>query len=127
MRSVLASGIAVSVMLAACSPEAVVSPEEEQEPLACTEPSSVPSFDQVERVFFAHINEWMRIPGVVGGGIGKCNGSPCIRVHVAEDKPDLHAAIPDCVDGVRVMVVVTGLIYPLQGSEAESRLGFRTP
>lgn len=52
-------------------------------------------------------------PGVVGVGIGECDGSPCIKVmleKVLEDLPDLRDKIPSESYGFKVVTEVTGLI-----------------
>jgi hypothetical protein len=38
----------------------------------------------IQEVQEAHTPAWMSIPGVVGTGIGQCDGEPCIKVFVAQ-------------------------------------------
>jgi len=52
----------------------------------------------------------MRIPGVVGTGIGLCDGTPCIKVLVVHATPELRKAIPDSLDGYRVVLDETGTV-----------------
>ena len=46
--------------------------------------------------------------GVVGMGIGECDGEPCIRVFVVEKTEDLMRQIPETFEGFRVEVDETG-------------------
>lgn len=43
--------------------------------------------------------EWMRIRGVVGTGLGQCDGAPCIKVFVTRPPEELDPPIPDEVSG----------------------------
>ncbi len=56
----------------------------------------------------AHTPDWMEIPGVVGTGIGQCDGVPCIKVFVAQKTPEVDRQIPEQVEGYPVRVEVTG-------------------
>lgn len=62
----------------------------------------------IEAVQEAHTEAWMAIPGVVGTGIGRCDGEPCIVVYATERTERLEAELPDEVEGHRVRVEVTG-------------------
>lgn len=82
---------------------------------ACGHPrSDVPQEDDVEartieEVQEAHTAAWMKIPGVVGTGIGLCDDTePCIRVFLEAPSPEADRAIPRRVEGHRVELVVTG-------------------
>lgn len=55
-----------------------------------------------------HREEWLSIPGVVGTGIGECDGLPCIKLFVAEETPQLLRAIPDSVGGYTIKLEITG-------------------
>ena len=53
--------------------------------------------------------EWlMSLPGVVGTGQSEREGQPCIRVFVAEERPELLKEIPSDLEGYPVEVRVTG-------------------
>lgn len=66
----------------------------------------------IEEVQDAHTEEWMALPGVVGTGIGLCDGEPCIRVFLSRPSPETEEAIPSVVEGYRVDVRVTGEFEP---------------
>ena len=89
--------------VAACSPGAdrLESPQEEE--------MSQPTIEEVQD---AHTEEWMALPGVVGTGIGLCDGEPCIRVFLSRPSPETEEAIPSRVEGYPVDVRVTGEIEP---------------
>lgn len=50
----------------------------------------------------------MAIPGVVGTGIGLCDGEPCIKVLVTRRTAEIVEAIPEEVQGHRVEIEMTG-------------------
>jgi hypothetical protein len=87
-------------------------------PLACGLNRSDPSAEEdvphptIEEVQERHTPEWMDIAGVVGTGIGLCDGEPCIRVFLAAPSPEADQAIPKEVEGYRVEMVVTGPFRP---------------
>lgn len=62
----------------------------------------------IEEVQEAHTAEWMEIPGVVGTGVGLCDGEPCIKVFVARRTDEIEKKVPDEVEGHRVRIEVTG-------------------
>jgi hypothetical protein len=64
----------------------------------------------IEDVQKAHTDAWMKIPGVVGTAIGLCDEKPCIKVLVVKSTGDLRKAIPDSVQGYRVIIEETGII-----------------
>ena len=66
----------------------------------------------IEEVQEAFTREWMDLPGVVGTGIGLCEGQPCIKVFVAGPIQRLEERIPDEVDGHRVILEQTGRFEP---------------
>jgi hypothetical protein len=63
---------------------------------------------EIEEVQEAFTPEWMDLPGVVGTGIGLCEGQPCIKVFVAGPIRQLADRIPNEVDGYRVVLEETG-------------------
>lgn len=68
----------------------------------------------IQEVQEAHTQAWMRVPGVVGTGIGRCDGEPCIVVFAARMTEEIEAEIPDEVEGYPVRVEVTGPFRPRQ-------------
>ncbi len=64
----------------------------------------------IEAVLKEHTDEWMSIPGVVGTGIGACDGKPCIRIFVVKKTPELLKKIPSNLEGFVVDVEETGAI-----------------
>ena len=66
----------------------------------------------IEAVLRAHTDSLMRLAGVVGTAIGLCESMPCIKVLVARSTPELRRAIPDSLEGWRVVMEETGIIRP---------------
>jgi hypothetical protein len=64
----------------------------------------------IEAVQGSHTDSLMRIPGVVGTGIGLCDGTPCIKVLVVRATPELRRAIPDSLEGYRVVLDESGTV-----------------
>lgn len=52
----------------------------------------------------------MSLAGVVGTGIGDCEGSPCIKVYVEERTPELEDQVPKQLEGFDLDIEVTGPI-----------------
>jgi len=74
------------------------------------------SIDDIKTVMEAHVDELMAIPGVVGVAIGALDdGTPCIRVMLLEDTPELRRRIPDELEGHPVDIDVTGPIRAMPG------------
>ena len=71
-----------------------------------------PAVQPIEEVLADHTQEWMSIAGVVGTGIGTCEGDPCIVVYVAERTSEIAEAIPQEVEGHRVRLEETGEFRP---------------
>ena len=67
----------------------------------------------VTRVLEQHAEAIMAIEGVVGVGQGECDGVPCIRVFADSGEADLNQLIPEMIDGVPVVIEVTGPIKAL--------------
>lgn len=64
----------------------------------------------IEAVQAAHTDSLMRIPGVVGTAVGLCDDKPCIKVLVVRTTPELRRAIPDSLEGYRVILDETGTV-----------------
>ena len=52
----------------------------------------------------------MALSGVVGIGIGECEGAPCIKVFVVRETEELGRQIPSTFEGFPVVTQVTGEI-----------------
>jgi len=50
----------------------------------------------------------MAIPGVVGIGLGECDGEPCFRVMVVEKTEELVARVPERFESYKVVIDETG-------------------
>ena len=66
----------------------------------------------IEEVQEAHTPNWMALAGVVGTGIGRCDGEPCILVYASRETDEIREQIPAEVEGYRVRVEVTGPFTP---------------
>lgn len=66
----------------------------------------------IEETLAAHVDALMAVPGVVGTGIGLCDGAPCIRVFFADSASAARAAVPRQLEGHPVRAEVTGPIRP---------------
>jgi hypothetical protein len=62
----------------------------------------------IEEVLRTHTPDWMAVPGVVGTGIGLCEGGPCLKVFAAERTLEIRERIPASVEGYPVMIETTG-------------------
>ena len=62
----------------------------------------------IQEVLSEHTDEWMSIPGVVGTGIGECEGEPCIRIFVVKKTSELIQKIPSDVEGYTVDMQESG-------------------
>ena len=71
--------------------------------------STFPS-DDIATVQRQHESSIMNVPGVVGVGIGECEGEPCIRVLVEDRTPELESRIPKELEGFKVDIEATGPI-----------------
>jgi len=67
----------------------------------------------IKTVLQEHTDELMALPGVVGTGLGQCQGEPCIKVFIAAKTPDLQEKIPATLDGYQVVVEETGMFRAL--------------
>lgn len=81
-------------------------------PLACSgrpppEEDAV-SARTIEEVLEERTPEWMSVPGVVGTGIGLCDGSPCLVIFVSRDPEGLREELPHRVEGYAVDLRRTG-------------------
>jgi len=57
--------------------------------------------------------ELMAIDGVVGVGIGECEGEPCVKVLLENESSDLKQRIPTQLDGYTVDTEVVGSLEAL--------------
>ncbi len=68
------------------------------------------SSDDIMAVQEQYESQLMSIPGVVGVGIGECEGQPCLKVLVEEESPELERQIPKQLEGFKVDIEVTGAL-----------------
>jgi len=67
----------------------------------------------VAEVMKRHAEELLAIPGIAILYESETeDGSPCIKIGLAEDTPEIRAEIPDSLEGYPVVVVDTGSIEP---------------
>jgi hypothetical protein len=78
--------------------------------------SSSGSRRDINAVLAAHDKELLAIPGVVGIYVGTFEDrrTPCLKVMLAQDTPELRRAIPPMLEGYPVLVEVTGEIKALR-------------
>ena len=62
----------------------------------------------IETVLAEHNESIMNVPGVVGTAIGRCDGTPCIRVFVRDSAAARRTGLADRLDGYPVRIEVTG-------------------
>ena len=65
---------------------------------------------RIEDVKDRHEAKLMGTEGVVGVGIGECEGTPCIKVFVIEKTPEVEAMIPKEIEGFKVDIEESGEI-----------------
>lgn len=87
----------IALALAACGPRSGTSDADREEPM-----------EPIESVLERHRDEWMALPGVVGTGIGLCDGTPCIKLFVARPPAELVDRVPRVVGGHPVKLEPTG-------------------
>jgi hypothetical protein len=75
--------------------------------------SPVPRRD-INAVLAAHDKALLAIPGVVGVYVGALHdGTPCLKVMLAEKNREAERKIPSVIEGYRVVTELTGEIRPL--------------
>jgi hypothetical protein len=67
----------------------------------------------IAEVLKDHTDCLLSLPGVVGAGIGECDGKPCIKVLVERNTEELARRIPKILGGFPVVTMETGKIRPL--------------
>lgn len=67
----------------------------------------------IELVKEQHESELMAVKGVVGVGIGKYQGKPCIEVYLADESSNLKKQIPSQLNGFKVNTKVMGNVKAL--------------
>jgi hypothetical protein len=73
----------------------------------------------IEEVLKENSKAIMSIPGVVGTGQGLCDDSPCVKVYVIKETPELNQKIPRILGGYPVMIEETGEIRALPKSKTD--------
>ena len=64
-----------------------------------------------EDVLAAHNDSLMALPGVVGTAIGRCDGTPCIRVFVRDSAAARTTRVAERLEGYPVRVEVSGMFH----------------
>jgi hypothetical protein len=97
----------VSALLAGCTLPSPGPGQVTPAPVVTSRPAN-----DIRAVLDEHREELMRLPGVVGVGIGQdeTTGEPIIVVLMAEPAPDLEKALPQKLDGYSVKPRVVGEI-----------------
>ena len=67
-----------------------------------------------QQVLDEHVRDWMAIPGVIGAGIGRCDGQPCLKVFIAESTPAIQDRFPTALEGFCVILEESGEIRALK-------------
>ena len=103
----LPSVLVVSALLAGCGPPSPGGGQLTPLPVV----TSIPAHD-IRAVLDKHQEELMRLPGVVGVGVGQdeTTGEPIILILMAEPAPDLEKDLPRKLDGYSVKPLVVGEI-----------------
>jgi hypothetical protein len=85
-------------------------------PKAMPQNDSGSSKPDINAVLTAHQKEILSVPGVVGLYVGVMDDkkTPCIKVMLSRLTPENTRAIPDDLEGYRVIKEVTGEIRPLK-------------
>jgi hypothetical protein len=52
----------------------------------------------------------LRLPGVVGVGIGNCDARPCLKIYMKQRTPESERRIPRQLDGFKTDIEVSGPI-----------------
>jgi len=77
------------------------------------------STEDAIRIMDAHVDELMAIPGVAGVAVGALgDGKPCITVYVVRKTPEHGKRIPKALEGIPVVIEVSGEIRPMGGDTA---------
>jgi hypothetical protein len=69
-----------------------------------------PDRSPADEVKQRHEAELMSIPGVVGVGLGQCDGQACIKVLVERETPEVAETVPTNLEGVRVVLEEIGQV-----------------
>lgn len=106
MRSVLLAGGVVALVLAAA---------------ACgSDGDDYPAQTRsIEQVLEERTPALMAVSGVVGTGIGECDGTPCIKVFVETTTVAVGEEVPAEIEGYVVVVEETGPITALDPEQAD--------
>ena len=62
----------------------------------------------IAEVLAAHQDSLLALPGVVGVGVGECQGAPCLIVMAAKRSSELERRLPKTLEGYPVQLRVTG-------------------
>lgn len=102
---------------AACAPGGGGGDTGHQDTARAAEESTLSERSIIE-VQEAHAEQWESLDGVVGTGVGECDGEPCIKVFVREKTAEIEEELPPEVEGHPVRIEVTGGFRARDTSEA---------
>ncbi|HEY6171514.1 MAG TPA: hypothetical protein VIX80_04555 [Candidatus Kapabacteria bacterium] len=64
----------------------------------------------VSEILEKYSDTWMQVEGVIGTGEGRYQDKPCVKVFVVSSTELIKKEIPSSVDGIPVVIEVTGEI-----------------
>lgn len=67
----------------------------------------------IDSVLADHTDELLSLPGLVGAGIGRRDGAPCLKVYVQQHSESLDEAVPTTLEGYEVIVEEIGPVRAL--------------
>ena len=91
--------LAMGILLSACTVAKVTGTEPEAAELA------VPD---IATIIAIHEQSIMGLDDVEGIGESLCEGTPCIKIFLSEDNPSTRAVLPAELEGVPVVVELSG-------------------
>ena len=79
----------------------------------------LPNMKSIQEVQREYEERWMALPGVMGVGIGECEGRPCFKVLISGNRPPKD--LPPEAEGYRVQTVTSDTIRALDSGQDSSR------
>lgn len=77
---------------------------------------SLGSGPTIHEVLERHRDAWMKRPEVIGTGVGRCDGDPCLVIYLRRLGGESEVALPDSVEGYPVRLEETGTVTPRGGA-----------
>jgi hypothetical protein len=66
------------------------------------------SAKDIDEALAKHSGELLAVPGVEGAARGDCQGSPCLKVYVSSESPELQERLADILEGLPVVIEKSG-------------------